>query len=74
MSLDIYFPEDLERVCDALELTIEYQSPSEFRAGFLAALDVVRAAFGLSLLQKTVIMANRETAKLIQKGGDTDDR
>lgn len=55
MSLDIYFPEDLERITDALQQSAMYQDNPDFRAGWLAALNAVRAAFGLRV--ETVIIS-----------------
>jgi len=47
MGLEIWFREDIERIVNALELTAQRQKPDDFQAGFLAALQAVRAAFGL---------------------------
>jgi len=55
MGLEIWFREDIERIVNALELTAQRQKPDDpstssgrsFQAGFLAALQAMRAAFGL---------------------------
>ena len=52
MALDIFFPEDIERICDALEQASLYHD-QDIRIGWLAAMSAVRAAFGLP--QKTAI-------------------
>ena len=55
MALDIFFPEDIERICDALEQASLYHD-QDIRIGWLAAMSAVRAAFGLP--QKTLTISS----------------
>lgn len=47
MSYEVYFPECVETRLDGLEGTAQYMEAGDFRDGFLAALQEVRASFGL---------------------------
>jgi len=62
MGLDVFFKKDIENAVAGLEHAAQYQKPDDFQAGFLAALQAVRAAFGLP--QTTLVVPEIEGTKV----------